>query len=48
MIEIYTVVTLFLYGLPQFNLTAPLNNLIKIICYQFCGLSESVATVIDL
>lgn len=47
-IEIYTVVMLFLYGLPQFNLTTPLNNLIKIICCQFCGLSESVATVIDL
>jgi hypothetical protein len=48
MIEIYTVVTLFLYGLPQINLTTPLNNLIKIICCQFSGLSESVATVIDL
>jgi len=35
MIEIYTVVKLFLYGLPQINFTTPLNNLIKIICCQF-------------
>jgi hypothetical protein len=48
MTEIHTVVTLFLYGLLQSNLTTPLSNVIKIICCQFSGLSESVATVIDL